>query len=256
MSFPNGADMNNSNGTTALILAAGEGTRMKSGMAKVLHKICGKPMVRYVIDSVKEAGVSRILVVVGYRAETVENELEDEDVEFVLQKERLGTAHAVLTAWEKLKSFDGTLVVLTGDTPLLESSTLRNLIKFHKDRNASATVLTAVLSDATGYGRIIRDEQQRFVEIIEHGDADESALKIREINSGIFCFDCQRLFSVIGEVKRENVQGEYYLTDIVSIFMGQNWPVETYTVQNSDQVMGVNNIEQLQHVERMMKDNG
>jgi bifunctional UDP-N-acetylglucosamine pyrophosphorylase/glucosamine-1-phosphate N-acetyltransferase len=248
--------MKNSNSTTALILAAGEGTRMKSDMAKVLHKICGKPMVHYVIDSVREAGVSRILVVIGYRAETVEDELEIEGVEFVLQRERLGTAHAVLAAREKLKSFDGTLIVLTGDTPLLESSTLRNLVNFHEDQNASATVLTAVLGDATGYGRIIRDEQQRFVEIVEHDDADEKAKKVREINSGIFCFDCQKLFSVLGEVKRDNIQGEYYLTDIVSIFMGRSWTVETFIVENSVQVVGVNNLEQLQYVERMMKDNG
>ncbi len=248
--------MSNNNASTALILAAGEGTRMKSDIAKVLHRVGGQAMIRHVIDSVREAGISRVLVVVGYQADTVKAELRDQDLEFVLQEERLGTAHAVLMAEAALESFEGTVIVLTGDTPLLKSDTISELIGFHRRENSDATVLTAVLEDASGYGRIIRDENNNFVKIVEHGDAGREERKVKEINSGIFCFDCRKLFHALDEVEKDNVQKEYYLTDVIDIFRSRGWPVQAYPVGDSDQVMGVNSIEQLKQAERVMKDNG
>ncbi|MCK4236977.1 MAG: NTP transferase domain-containing protein [Candidatus Krumholzibacteria bacterium] len=240
----------------ALILAAGEGTRMKSGLAKVLHEVCGKAMIRCVIETVNAVSPSRIVIVVGHQADSVREELEGEEVEFILQKERLGTGHAALMSGPLLGDFSGTIVVLNGDTPLLKPETLGNFIEFHREAAASATVLSALLDDPSGYGRIIRDVDGGFVRIVEHKDATEAERKVKEINSGIFCFEGGDLFSSLEEVGRRNVQGEYYITDVMEILKNGGKRVAVYLSDQKDEVLGINDAEQLKAAERLMAEDG
>ncbi len=240
----------------ALILAAGEGTRMKSDIAKVLHRMCGLSMIEYVIRTVRAVSPSRIMVVVGHQADSVIEELEGEDLEFVIQRERLGTGHAVEQAREALEGFRGTVVVLNGDTPLLSPETLESFIEYHMKRRASATVLSAVVDDPTGYGRIIRDGSGDLIRIVEHKDATEPERSVREINSGIFCFESEDLFSHLKELDRRNIQGEYYITDIMEILRCAGKRVSVYTSDQQNEVLGINDKGQLEAAERMMKENG
>ncbi len=235
-----------------MILAAGQGTRMKSDMAKVLHKICGKPMIRYVVDAAGSIGPKRIILVVGHQAEAVMKEMDGENVEFALQKERLGTGHAVLQAGSLLEGFVGTIMVLTGDTPLLRPKTLAGLLETHLASGASATVLTAVLEDATGYGRVIKDTQGHFLKIVEHKDASDDEKKVNEINSGIFCFESRDLFSALARVGRENAQGEYYLPDVMSILRKDGRKTVVHLCPDRQEVMGINDVDQLKEAERLM----
>ena len=176
-----------------IILAAGKGTRMKSKLPKVLHKVCGKPMLQHVIDAAKSAGSSREVVVIGNGAELVKEKISG--VEFVLQVEQLGTGHAVLCAKENFSASQGDLMILCGDTPLVTADLLKKLSDAHNNSQAAATVLSAELSDATGYGRIIRDSDGSFKKIVEHKDATDAEKNIREVNAGIYCFDIQRTFA-------------------------------------------------------------
>ncbi|MBU8920855.1 MAG: NTP transferase domain-containing protein [Bacteroidales bacterium] len=244
--------MSGNNGLAAVILAAGQGTRMKSDMAKVLHQLCGRPMIRYVVDAAGSIDPERIILVVGYQAEAVMKEMDGEDVEFALQEERLGTGHAVLQAGSLLEGFSGTVMVLTGDTPLLRSVTLAALLETHRDSCASATVLSAVLEDATGYGRIIKDKQGQFLKIVEHKDASDDEKKVNEINSGIFCFESRDLFSALAGVGKENAQGEYYLTDVMSILREEGRKTVVHLCLDRQEVMGINDVDQLKEAERLM----
>ena len=189
--------MHEPSGCAALILAAGEGTRMKSSLAKVLHPVAGKTMIRHVLETVQAISPARVVVVIGHQADAVRRELEGESVEFVLQERRLGTGHAALMAEESFDGFAGRIVVLNGDTPLLRPRTLERLVSFHRGERASATVLSAEIDDPAGYGRIVRDAQGAFLRITEHKDADDSVRAIREINSGIFCFESADLFGAL-----------------------------------------------------------
>lgn len=241
----------------ALILAAGEGTRMKSDLAKVLHTLCGRSMIHYVIEVVRDISPSRIIVVVGHQADTVKKELDDgAGLEFVLQRERLGTGHAVMMAEQHLHDFTGTVVVLNGDTPLLKAETLGALIDFHRSSGASATVLSALVDDASGYGRIVRGEGGELLRIVEHKDATESERMINEINSGIFCFESGDLFDSLGEIDRRNVQGEYYITDVMEILRRNGKRTEVYRSSRKEDVLGINDVEQLRAAERLMKEDG
>jgi len=242
--------------TAAVILAAGEGTRMESNLAKVLHGINGRPMVEWVIDAVRKTGTSRIIVVVGHQAGAVMSELEREEVEFAVQKERLGTGHAVMQAARNLEEFEGTVMVLTGDTPLLSGDTLRGFLEFHVASGASGTVLSATLEDPGGYGRILRGEDGALLGIVEHKDASEREREIDEINSGIFCFEKGPLFSSLGRVNRGNVQGEYYLTDVMEIMRKDGRKVAVFRCPDPRQVVGVNDRRQLEEAERMMRRDG
>jgi bifunctional UDP-N-acetylglucosamine pyrophosphorylase/glucosamine-1-phosphate N-acetyltransferase len=244
--------MSGSNSLAAVILAAGQGTRMKSDMAKVLHKLCGRSMIRYVVDAAGSTAPNRIIIVVGHQAEAVMKEMDGEAVEFALQEERLGTGHAVLQAAPMLEGFSGTIMVLTGDTPLLRPETLAGLLETHRDSGASATVLTAVLEDAAGYGRIIKDKQGDFLKIVEHRDASDDEKKVNEINSGIFCFESDDLFSALASVGRENAQGEYYLTDVMSILRKEGRKTVVYLCADRQEVMGINDLDQLKEAERLM----
>jgi len=237
----------------ALILAAGEGKRMKSNLAKVLLKVCGRSMIRHVIRTVRAILPSKIIIVVGKQAEAVKAELSGGELEFVLQEERLGTGHATLMAEPVLSDFHGTIVVLNGDTPLLRPETLRSLIDFHEQNGASATVLSAEIDDPTGYGRIVRDEEGAFVRIVEHGDATDDERRIREINSGIFCFACDDLFPALRKVSRRNVQGEYYITDVMEILKGEGKHVDVYMSGQREEVLGINDMDQLKVAESLMR---
>jgi UDP-N-acetylglucosamine diphosphorylase/glucosamine-1-phosphate N-acetyltransferase len=239
-----------------LVLAAGEGTRMKSDLAKVLHKVAGRSMISRVIETIRGVDSSKILVVIGHQAEEVRKELSGEKVEFILQSERLGTGHAAMMAEPALSGFTGTLAVLNGDTPLLRTETLEGFITYHRNAGNTATVLSALLDDPSGYGRIVRGASGNFERIIEHRDATEEQRGIREINSGIFCFECPDLFSALRRVDRRNVQGEYYLTDVMEILRTQGKRVDAFRSGRCEEVLGINDIEQLEAAERVLQDDG
>ena len=230
---------------------------MKSDLAKVLHEIGGLPMIAHVLRALGGVSPSRTVVVVGHQADAVieklAGELGFEGMDFVVQRERLGTGHAVMQAEPALKGFDGTVMVLTGDTPLLKENTLAGFVRFHRDSGASATVMSAVVDDASGYGRILRDERGDLVGIVEHKDATEEQRRIGEYNSGIFCFESEVLFPALRRVGRGNVQGEYYLTDVIGILRSDGRRVAVFRIDDSDEVMGINDREQLERAERMIR---
>jgi bifunctional UDP-N-acetylglucosamine pyrophosphorylase/glucosamine-1-phosphate N-acetyltransferase len=243
----------------AVILAAGQGTRMKSDKAKVLHEICGMPMVAHVLSALSEVSPEKTVVVVGHQAETVKERLSLDDVhheglEFALQAEQLGTGHAVQQAQPALEGFDGIIMVLTGDTPLLKKDTLAEFVKYHMGSGAAATVMSAEVDDATGYGRILRDEGGNLLGIVEHKDATEEQRKIGEYNSGLFCFDSDMLFKALDRVDRKNVQGEYYLTDVMGILRGDGLKVAVFRIADANEVIGINTLEQLAMAEKVMQE--
>jgi UDP-N-acetylglucosamine diphosphorylase/glucosamine-1-phosphate N-acetyltransferase len=240
----------------ALILAAGEGTRMKSDLAKVLHPVGGKTMIRWVLQAVRAVSPVRVIIVIGHQADDVRRELEGEPVEYVLQEQRLGTGHAALLAEGRFAGFTGTIVVLNGDTPLLRSATLERFIAYHRRSGASATVLSAEIDDPAGYGRIVRDERGGFLRITEHKDASDEMRSIREISSGLFCFESADLFAALGKVGRRNVQGEYYITDVMEILRCEGKRVGVYLCDQRDEVLGINTVEQLRAAERLMSADG
>lgn len=225
---------------------------MKSELPKVYHKLAGKPLLEHVIDKVKALGPEKILVVVGYKKELILEHFKDAGVEFVEQKEQLGTGHAVLQAEEKLKGFTGEVLVLAGDVPLLKSKTLEDLLNFHRKHAASATDLTAKLPDAGNYGRVVRDKEGRILKIVEKKDASEEELKIREINTGTFCFDSRQLFSALKKVRPDNAQKEYYLTDTIEILRSEGKPVYAFRAEDHKETLGVNTREQLKELEEYL----
>jgi len=236
----------------AVILAAGKGTRMKSKLPKVLHNICGRSMISYVMDAVVSAGVKRTVVVVGYGAETVAHEV-GEATEIACQAEQLGTAHALMQAGPLLKGFDGHLLVLCGDTPLIEVVTLSGLIQRHIEAGLSATVLTAVMEDPTGYGRVIRERQGKVLKIVEEKDASLKEKQVREINTGIYCFKADGLFETLEQVGPANAQGEYYLTDVIERYVCEGREVGAVVLENPAEVTGINDRVQLAVAERYMR---
>ena len=197
--------------TYAIVLAAGQGTRMKSDLYKVLHPVCGKPMVAHVIDNIIKLGAKRIVTIVGHGAEQVEQTLGGKS-EYVLQEEQLGTAHAVGQAESALGNLEGTTIVVCGDTPLIRSETMEALIAHHNESGAKATILTAHADDPTGYGRIVRGEDGQVLRNVEQKDATEEEQLVTEINTGTYCFDNKALFETLKKVTNDNAQGEYYLT--------------------------------------------
>jgi len=226
--------MKSNRALASIVLAAGEGTRMKSDIAKVLHRVCGKAMIRYVLEAVLGVKPRKVVVVVGHQAEAVKNEVVDFDVEFAYQPERLGTAHAVSMARPFLDGFKGEVIV----------------------SGAVATVLTAKLDDPSGYGRIVRDESGELLRIVEDKDASEEERSISEINSGLFCFDAVELFSVIEKIDRRNVQGEYYITDSIEILKRLGKKVGAFLSDQKEEVLGINTVEQLKLAERLMNCDG
>jgi len=233
----------------AIILAAGKGVRMQSDLPKVFHRLAGKPLLQHVIESVQKCGIDKIYVVVGHKKKLITDHFKTWDVNFVVQDQQLGTGHAVKMAEDQLKDFEGTVLVLAGDVPLLSSTTLNKLIDFHLRNHATATDLTANLPDAGSYGRIVRDAAGNFVKIVEKKDASEEELKIKEINTGTFCFDCKLLFEALGELRAENVQKEYYLTDTIEILKAKEKPVFAYPAEDYTETLGINTKDELAQME-------
>ncbi|MCM3125886.1 MULTISPECIES: bifunctional UDP-N-acetylglucosamine diphosphorylase/glucosamine-1-phosphate N-acetyltransferase GlmU [Bacillaceae] len=236
----------------AIILAAGQGTRMKSKLYKVLHPVCGKPMVQHVIDQVKSLDINEIVTIVGHGAEKVKEQL-GEDSQYALQAEQLGTAHAVQQASEMLADREGVTIVVCGDTPLIKGETMEALFKHHEETRAKATILTARAEDPTGYGRIVRNAEGFVEKIVEHKDANEQERTINEINTGTYCFDNKMLFEAIQNVSNDNVQGEYYLPDVIEILKNQGETVSAYVTDNFAETLGVNDRVALAEAERTMK---
>jgi UDP-N-acetylglucosamine diphosphorylase/glucosamine-1-phosphate N-acetyltransferase len=243
------------NKLSVVILAAGKGKRMKSSLPKVLHLLSGKPLLSYVINLAKGLNPDRIVVVIGHGAEKVKHESgvgSRESIEFVEQKEQLGTGHAVRQTEEALKDFSGNILILSGDAPLLRIETVRSLIKIHADSDAAVTILTAKVDNPAGYGRIVRDNTGRVVNIIEEKDAPQEIKKISEINSGIYCFKKDFLFDSLKKIDKNNVQQEYYLTDAVSLAFKSSLKIEALTAKDQHEIMGINTPEELEEAERFM----
>ena len=237
---------------TSIILAAGMGTRMKSEIPKVLHRVCGKPLCKWVIDESKKAGADSVAVIVGHKAELVKETIGSECA-YALQAEQKGTGHAVMQAAEYIKQAKGYVVILNGDAPLVTADTINAAVEYHKSQNNFATVMTAVLPDATGYGRIVRDSAGSVKKIVEQKDASEEEKLIREINSGMYVFDAQSLLYALGELKPNNAQGEYYLTDTLEILLTAGKKVGAYIIENSDEIRGINDRIQLKEAETIMR---
>ena len=231
----------------AIILAAGKGKRMKSGLAKVLHPLCGKPLLTYSVDVARAVGVGKIAVVIGHQADVVRDMFRDQGLIFVEQREQLGTGHAVLQAKDTFHNCDGTILILCGDVPLLLPSTVESLIENHVSEKATLTVLTTLLDDPSGYGRVIkRRVEGEVLRIVEEKDASPDEKKIKEINTGIYCVECKFLFRAVEEIGNENVQKEYYLTDIVGIAWKKGFKTRSLIAANSSEVMGINTLEDLE----------
>lgn len=237
----------------AVILAAGKGTRMNSDLPKVIHKCNDQPMVHYVIKAVKDAGASDVCVIVGYKDSEVKNAIYDY-VSYAKQDEQLGTGHAVKCA----KDFIGTTgdtIVLCGDTPLITAQSLSKLVELHRRLANGVTVLSAVVDDPTGYGRIIRDARNGFVKIVEHKDANEEELKVCEINSGMYIFNSEALSASLDMLDNNNAAKEYYLTDTIALIKKIGLRVSAMPLSGEavNDIKGVNTIEQLKEAEEIMK---
>lgn len=239
----------------AIVLAAGKGTRMKSERAKVTFPIAEKPMVQRVVDTAVSLSCQKIAVVIGWQKESVIACLfPDERIVFAEQVEQLGTGHAVQMAESALEGFEGDVFILCGDVPLLGAKTLEKLYHAHKESGAAATVLTAILGDAGKYGRMLRDAQGRIKGIVEYKDASFEQRRIQEFNTGIYCFDKAHLYRALSQIKNENKQGEYYLTDTLSILYNAGAKVEGVVLEDLMEVSGVNSQEQLAELEDIYVD--
>lgn len=236
-----------------IVLAAGQGTRMKSKLFKVMHPVMGRPMVGHVVQAALDAKVDQVYTVTGFGAEVVKDYLQDKS-EYVYQEEQLGTAHAVEQARSLLEGKEGTTLVLSGDTPLLQADTIKKLMDFHENENAKATVLTALAEDPFGYGRVIRAEDGSVDKIVEEKDASVEERKVREINTGSYCFDNQVLFEVLKNVDNDNAQGEYYLPDVIEILEEREEIVGAYQLNNMDEALGVNNRVALSEAQAIMQE--
>jgi bifunctional UDP-N-acetylglucosamine pyrophosphorylase / glucosamine-1-phosphate N-acetyltransferase len=236
----------------AIVLAAGKGKRMKSKLYKVLHPVCGKPMVGHVVDTLHRIDASRIIVVVGHGAEAVQAYLGDR-AEYALQQPQLGTGHAVLQAKDLLAEEDGITLVLYGDTPLVKEETLRRMMDMHQESGAAATILTAELEEPFGYGRVIRNELGGVARIVEQKDCTEEEAKVKEINTGTYCFSNRKLFEALSKVTNNNAQQEYYLTDVIGIFTAQQEIVKAYCTDDITESTGVNDRVALSEAEQQLR---
>jgi len=238
----------------SIVLAAGKGTRMKSGVIKVLHPVAGTPMIAWPVEAARDAGSDTIVLVIGHQANAVQGVFRGApDILCAMQEEQLGTGHAVSCALETLTGFHGTLLILCGDTPLLRSETLINMLAFHQGNRAAITVLTAVMDDPYGYGRVVRDDSGRVARIVEQKDADDDEQGIREINSGIYCMDSDFLFNNIKGIGNDNAQGEYYLTDLLAIAVRKGLTCLALPAADADEIMGVNDRVQLAVASRILR---
>lgn len=238
----------------ALILAAGKGTRMKSNLVKVMHPLAGAPLIEYPVTAARQADASRIAVVVGHQADAVrEFFAADNDIAFALQAEQNGTGHAVACAAPQFSEFSGRVLILCGDVPLIRSETLRDLLRRHEESRATVTVLTACLANPFGYGRIIKDTTDAVTAIVEEKDATPDQRNVNEINSGIYCVEADFLFDAVARLGSDNAQGEYYLTDIIRMAVGQGLTCAAHAVADPLEVMGINDRVQLAQAEAALR---
>ena len=235
----------------AIILAAGKGTRMNSDLPKVLHPVLDKPMVGWVVEAVKEAGCQRVILVIGHGAEQVKHSIPN--CEYVTQEPQLGTGHAVMVCEDTLKDFDGDILVLGGDGPLLRSSTIDAMMDLHRNTNAVATLATSIIPEPTGYGRIVRDGENRFEAIIEHKNATPEQLKIHEVYPSYALFDAKALWNCLRELKPNELTNEYYLTEVPRMLKEQNAVIEIVNAVEPEDTLSINTPEQLEEVESILR---
>lgn len=237
----------------AIILAAGEGKRMKSELPKVLHKVSGKEMVNHVIDTMRKSNLLDINVIIGKSFEEVKNATASKKVSYSFQEKQLGTGHAVLSAKEFLKGKKGTVAIFSGDVPLVTVATVEKFLAFHIEKEFKATILTSIVDDSKKYGRIIRDEKGNVIRIVEHKDCNAEEIEVKEINAGMYCFDIEVLLDSLSKLNSDNAQGEYYITDVIEIIRGQGLKVGAIDVP-FEETLGVNSRIELAQAEMVMKD--
>lgn len=236
-----------------VILAAGKGKRMKSDLPKVLHPLNNRAMIHYVIDAATEIHSDKIVLVVGHKKDMVMQETRERQVEYAEQNEQLGTGHAVLQTAPLFNKFKGDILVLSGDVPLLTAGTLNEIIQLHRKEKPLATLLTAAMNDPTGYGRVIRDRNGFVNQIVEEKDASPDVKKIKEINVGIYIFDAESLFATLPRVNNDNKQGEYYLPDVIKIYVEEGKKVAAVKTSNVAETHGINDVEQLKNAEEILR---
>lgn len=236
-----------------LVLAAGQGTRMKSKLSKVMHPICGKPMIGHIMDTLEQLDTTRNVVIIGHDSQTVQDYI-GERASFAMQTERLGTGHAVMQAEQLLQDEEGITLVLCGDTPLIQTSSLEHLLQIHQQSGAAGTILTAHLDDPFGYGRIVRDSEGNVARIVEQKDCSPDEAAIQEINTGTFCFDNRKLFAALKHVTNDNAQQEYYLTDVIGILQEQGDIIQAYCLDDERESIGINDRIMLAEAERTMRE--
>ena len=247
-------DESPNNKIAIIILAAGLGTRMNSDKAKVLHGICGKPMILHVVDASKKAAGSNVIVVVGYQAEKVKKVVSREyEVKFALQTEQLGTGHAVIQALPYLGEAPTDVIVLCGDVPLISAETLKKVVRLHRQKNWDVTIIGVKLENPAGYGRLILENNQGVSKIVEEKDATDLQKKIKIINTGIYCIKKDFLFEALPEIRSDNAQKEYYFTDIIEIANGKNKHAGVLIADCPEEVMGINTCQELETAQQVMK---
>ena len=249
--------MSRSQDCLAIVLAAGKGTRMKSELPKVLVPVCGRPMVRYVLDALQAAGIKRTVVVVGYQSEQVQEELAQvTGLEFVQQHEQLGTGHAVMMCRQQLDGHRGPVLVLAGDQCMVQTSSIRKLLKLFQAEQPACLLGTVDREDPTGYGRIVRDAAGNFAGIVEEKDATDSERAICEVNVSTYVFDSLDLLVSLERISDENAQGEYYLTDCPALMLAKGKKVQAHKVLQPREALSINSMEELQEVEEAMRGEG
>ena len=234
-----------------LILAAGKGTRMKSDLPKVIHKVNGIPMVKKILNELEKLGTEENILILGHKKEEILKELGE--IKYAVQEEQLGTGHAIMQAENLLKDYEGDVMILCGDTPLLRHETLKAMYEAHKKSGVATTILTSVYENPFGYGRIVKDGE-KVTEIVEEKEADEETKKIKEVNAGVYCCNAKELFAALKKVTNNNEKGEYYLTDIVGIQVGEGKTVASFVLEDNREILGVNSKVELAEASKILRE--
>ena len=239
----------------ALIMAAGKGTRMRSNLPKVIHSAHGKPMVVRILETLKKLAVDESILILGYKKEEILEKISEytNDISYVVQKEQLGTGDAIIRAKEKLEDYDGDIIILCGDTPLIKTVTLENLYNFYKEEKASGIILTANFQNPFGYGRI-KKENGKVLKIVEENEATLEEKLIKEVNAGVYIFNSKELFVALDKIDNNNEKGEYYLTDVIEIMAKENKKIVTYQLEDSVEILGVNSKVELALASKILRD--